>query len=161
MPSLNAIFRNFNRAKGVCACSDFPRQKIGCVIVEGNKVISVGYNQAKSNPKQKEYNRYRNFRLPKKVTPLENNCHAEMMALSKIWTRKNENWSRASIYIYRESKNGELKLAKPCNACAKAIIEFGIGHVYYTTEGGFNHETLQQFKESNKDLPLCWRGHEV
>ena len=60
--------------------------------------------------------------------------HAEMMCL--INTKYLEvDWSKVSLYIYREHKDHTTALAKPCPACEKAIKERGIKQVYFTTEG--------------------------
>jgi deoxycytidylate deaminase len=48
----------------------------------------------------------------------------------------------SSIYVYRETKNGALGLAKPCPSCREAIREAGINKVYYTIETGYSEETI-------------------
>lgn len=134
MPSKRAILRNFNRAKGVSKCSDFSRQKLGCVFVEGNKVIATGYNTTKTNPLQKKYNEHRNF--PDGEARNNGAVHAEMMCVLK--TRYLDvNWANVSAYIYRATQAGDLALAKPCPGCLKAMQDLGIINIYYTTEEGY------------------------
>ena len=64
--------------------------------------------------------------------------HAEMKCL--IDTKDlNIDWSKVSIFIYREH-NGKMLNCKPCKACSKALKDRGINNIYYTTEIGFNYE---------------------
>ena len=129
MPSESTIKRNLLRAKGVSECSDFPRQKIGCILVQGNRVLAVGYNCTKKNPMQKRYNRYRNF---EEDSVNNGSIHAEMQILikTKYW---NVDWNNTVLYIYREFKrNHKPALAKPCLACSYALWGRGITEVYYT-----------------------------
>ena len=129
MPSESTIKRNLLRAKGVSECSDFPRQKIGCILVQGNRVLAVGYNCTKTNTMQKRYNRYRNF---EEDSVNNGSIHAEMQILikTKYW---NVDWNNTVLYIYREFKrNHKPALAKPCLACSYALWGRGITEVYYT-----------------------------
>jgi deoxycytidylate deaminase len=137
MASESMIRKNFLKAKNASTFSDFPRQSLGAVMMLGNKTLAVGWNTVKTNPVQKEYNKYRNF-----DTDTLNNgtIHAEMMCLLK--TRYYElDWSKVSIYIYRQKKDGQVALAKPCKACEKALHERGIKNIYYTTDE-FPYEKL-------------------
>lgn len=122
--------RNFKKAKNASYLSDFPTHHLGAVITYGSKVIAVGYNSTKTNPIQKYYNTERGFDPDTKNNGM---IHAEMACL--IQTKDlNIDWSKTSIYIYREHKNGKPALAKPCAACQKALQERGVKNIYYTTE---------------------------
>lgn len=130
MPSSATIKRNFLKAKAASKLSEAPNHQLGAVMILGNKVLAVGYNTTKTHPIQKLYNLERGY-----DPNVKNNgqIHAEMMCL--INTRYLEvDWSRVSIYIYREHKDHSSALAKPCPACEKALKERGITQVYYTTE---------------------------
>ena len=130
MPSLTTIQKFFRRAKDASLCSDFSRQKIGAVLVYGGKIIAKGCNSSKTFPMQKTYNKERDY-----DQNVKNNgaIHAEMMLLQK--TRYLDiDWSKASVYIYREhGKTHKPLLAKPCPACQKALIDRGISQVYFST----------------------------
>ena len=131
MPSDSTIRKNLLKAKAASSLSDFPTHKLGAVMMLGNKVLSVGYNITKTHPIQKTYNIERGY-----DQNVKNNgqVHAEMMCI--INTRYMDvDWSKVSLYIYREHKNHSPALAKPCPACERAIKERGISQVYYTTEG--------------------------
>lgn len=130
MPSELSIKRNFQKAKAASTLSDFPTHKLGAAMILGNKVLAVGYNITKTHPIQKKYNIERGY-----DPDIKNNgqIHAEMMCL--INTKYLDvDWSRVSLYIYREHKNHTTAIAKPCPACEKAIRERGINQVYFTTE---------------------------
>ena len=130
MPSELSIKRNFQKAKAASTLSDFPNHKLGAVMMLGNKVLAVGYNITKTHPIQKKYNIERGY-----DPDVKNNgqIHAEMMCL--INTKYLDvDWSRVSLYIYREHKDHTTAIAKPCPACEKAIRERGINQVYFTTE---------------------------
>lgn len=130
MPSDSSIKKNFQKARAASMLSDFPTHKLGAVMMLGNKVLSVGYNITKTHPIQKQYNIERGY-----DPNVKNNgqIHAEMMCL--INTKYLDiDWSRVSLYIYREHKDHTTAIAKPCPACEKAIRERGINQVYFTTE---------------------------
>ena len=133
MPSKSTIQRNLQRARAASLMSDSPQHHLGAVLAYGNKVVSVGWNSTKTNPLQKELNKERKFY----DNEARNNgaIHAELACILNV-KYMDIDWSRASLYIYREHKNGKPALAKPCPACAKAIREKGIKpkNVFYTID---------------------------
>lgn len=133
MASEKTIKKFLMKARHASMLSDFPRQKLGAVMVLGNKIITDGYNTSKTSPVQKEYNRYRNFAYD---TLNNGGIHAEMMCLLRTRYMTDIDWSRVCIYIYREKKNGMVGLAQPCEACMMALKERGIKetNIYYTTD---------------------------
>ena len=149
MPSKSMIQRNMNKAKLASEFSDFPRQRLGAVLTQGNKIIAVGYNTTKTNPLQKSFNRYRPLRKP---TLNDGQIHAEMMILLKT-KYLDLDYSKTTLYIYREyrypahfscskfewelelsKKAGKPACSKPCSACLHALIERGITNIYYSED---------------------------
>lgn len=126
----------FASARAVSKLSDFPRVKLGCVAVYKHQIISSGFNAQKTAPLQKKYNIYRFT----EETP--SSIHAEVMCLKSIMNRKDIDFKNVSLYIYREGKNEELFLARPCLSCMALIKELNIRHIYYTNNGGFSHEEI-------------------
>lgn len=123
-----------SRAKDASKLATYPRQKLGAVLVYGNKILAIGYNTNKTNPMQFHYNKYRGY----KNFYARNNgvVHAEGTVLLK--TRFLDiDWSKTTIYVYRELKDGTPALAKPCPGCQIALLERGIGTVVYTTVNGY------------------------
>lgn len=135
----SSVNKYFSLAKNASKFSDFPKYQIGAILVYKNKIISIGWNITKENPLQKKYNEYRGF-----DTDTYKNClHAEMMCIVKA-RKLDIDWSKVSIFVYREFKNGNLALAKPCLACMQAIKDCGIKNIYYTGNGSFVHESLKE-----------------
>lgn len=126
----------FKAAKAISELSDFRRVQLGCVAVYGHRVISSGYNTCKSSPLQKEYNKYR-FDEDTNHT-----LHSETKCLLPLINRNDVDFSKISLYVYREFKNGGLALARPCESCMKLIRDLGIRDIYYTNNGGYSHEEV-------------------
>jgi deoxycytidylate deaminase len=128
-------------AKSVSQSSDFCENKTsrhtGCVIIHKNRVISVGCNTSKEHPLQKKYNKRRGFN----TDICKNSLHAEMYALIKA-DGIDVDWSKVTVFVYRELANGKCALARPCRACMKAIIDRGIKHICYTTDTGYIREVV-------------------
>ena len=124
----------FNAAKAVSQMSTFERVHIGCVVTEGNRIISSGYNSMRTHPVQKALDKER-F---EEDTP--HRLHAESMALIPLMNKKDINFKKCDIYVYRECKNGQLANCRPCPSCEKLIRDLGIRRIYYTTTNGFAEE---------------------
>lgn len=94
--------------------------KLGCVIVQKNRIVAVGFNRADKTH-------------PKSPTP-RHTIHAELDALIGLDTA----FLKGSVcYVYRERKDGSLGCAKPCHFCQQAIARAGIRRVYYSDYDGF------------------------
>lgn len=126
----------FEAAKAIAQLSDFPRIKIGAVAVYRHHIISSGCNTCKTSPLQKQYNIYRFS----EDTPAS--THAEIDCLKPLVGRRDIDFKNVELYIYREYKNGDLALARPCLSCMALIQKLGIKSIYYTNNGGFSHEEI-------------------
>lgn len=127
----------FKAARAVSALSDFNRIHTGAVAVYGHKIISSGANSHKTNPTQKLYNRYR-F----EGDAGNHSLHAEIQCLLPLMNRKDIDFSKVSLYIYREHKNHTPGLSRPCPSCMQLIRDLGIRNIYYTGEGSYISENL-------------------
>jgi deoxycytidylate deaminase len=127
----------FKAAKSMSDLSDFPRVKVGCVAVYKHKVISSGCNSYVTNPLQKRYNK---FRFETDATL--HSKHAEVDCLLPLINRKDIDFSRVSLYIFRQYKSGELGMARPCDSCFNLIKDLGIRTVYYTGDGSYINEEI-------------------
>lgn len=123
----------FNVAKAMSELSDH-RQRLGCAVVRGHRIISSGYNsQTKCHKVQAVLDKERfGCDCPGKL-------HAETAALLPL-IKDGTNLNNASIYVYRAHKDGSLALARPCPSCEKLIRQCGIKKVYYTIENGIAEE---------------------
>lgn len=126
----------FKAAKAIAELSDFPKVKIGCCAVYKHKIISSGCNSMKTNPTQKRLNAYR-FDADTPAT-----LHAELSCLLPLINRKDIEFRDVSLYIYREFKNGDLAMSKPCASCEALIKSLGIRYIYYTGNKSYISEEL-------------------
>lgn len=138
--------RMFEKAKEMAEISDFDHFKMGCVITYKHHVIGQASNSNKTHPKQKYYNkRFRNFRHDS-TNPIVHSIHAEIAALNTIPypVATQVDWKNVNVYIYRIAPGlrGQKGLARPCPACAAALFHKGIRNLYYTVDGGFIYERL-------------------
>lgn len=115
----------FELAKKLVKYSDHHQHNIGSVVVNKNKVISIGYNILKT---------HRHSPHPFKSS------HSEFRA---IWGVDPKELRGSSIYVYRQRKNGELGLAKPCESCYNLIKSVGIKTIYYTDYDGYKVEEVK------------------
>lgn len=90
-------------------------KKIGSVLVQGSRILNVGWNQRKWNKilKGSEYA----------------SLHAEIDAILGFDVKV---LAGASIYNYRETHWGKIANSKPCILCQEKLCEFGVKYVYYT-----------------------------
>lgn len=117
--------------------SDKKRIHIGCIAVYKGHILAVGYNTNKTHPIQKKYNKYRKMKY-EGVEPLPT-IHAEMNCLLQI-KDLDLDFSKVKLYVYREDRNGNLAMCRPCKACMHMIDDLGIKEIFYTTNGGFASE---------------------
>lgn len=107
--------------------SNIEKYQIGATISNGKEIISISFNQAKSHPLQKRYNKKR------ASTAHEwSYLHAELSAILKV--KNKEQLRGATIFVARTRRDGNPGMARPCAACIQAIIDSGIKKIVYTTE---------------------------
>ena len=126
----------FRAAKSVSEFGSHHRHKVGAIVVMKHRIISSGCNSMKTHPLQKQYNKYR-FKEDSVHA-----CHAELVALLPL-IRDNVDLADASIYVYREHKNGTPGCARPCKSCMELIKDVGIKRIFYTTDDGYAREDLK------------------
>ena len=114
------------------------RCKIGCIIVDKHRIISSGHN---SNTKVHAIqanidNKHFNCNCVGKI-------HAETSAIIPLLKTRMD-YSRATLYTYRELKDGSLAMARPCPRCMELIKQLGISRIKYTTNDGYACEWLEE-----------------
>jgi deoxycytidylate deaminase len=97
---------------------------MGAVIAKGNKTLGFGFNTLKTHPKSPH-----NF----------NQIHAEFMAALNC----NFDVKGATVYVFRQHKDGTWAKAAPCASCRKFLLECGIKEIVYSFEGHYKKEELQ------------------
>lgn len=113
----------FLLARNISKHSDHPTHQLGAVITRGNKVISLGFNKNKTHTRSNH---------------AWKRLHAEISAIIK----SKEDLTGCTIYVYRETKLGNLGMARPCPSCLSAIQEAGIKRICYSTENGYREELI-------------------
>jgi deoxycytidylate deaminase len=121
---LNMKVKFFDICKQVARLSDHPQHKHGAAIVKGNKIISLGFNKNKTNPNSNH---------------IYKTHHAELDVILKS---RREDLSDCVLYIYRETKNGELGNSYPCQYCQELLKKVNIKSVCYSTPEGFKESKL-------------------
>jgi deoxycytidylate deaminase len=111
------------RAKLLSIKSDNTKHQMGCVIVKGNKILGEGYNCNKTHPAS-----------PHKWKRI----HAEFMAVLKA----NGNVKGATVYIFRQRKDGVWSMARPCKDCWQMLYNLGVKNVVYSFQGEYLLEKL-------------------
>ena len=135
--------RFFKEAKKESLLSDYNGQHLGAVAVYGDKVIlAKAHNSNKTNTTQYFYNRYR-VEQKSNIMSKPARSHAEVNLLRRI-RFLDIDFSRVSVYIYRELKNGKLGMARCCPACMEALKSLGIKKICYTTDVGYAEERIEQ-----------------
>lgn len=110
-------------AKDASKLSDHHSHSIGCAVFDRKgRVLAIGCNKLHhTHPFLRRYNKHKTM-------------HAETNAIFSI--RHKHDLKGTSILVYRETKDGELAMAKPCEMCISIIKLFGIKRIFYTSEHG-------------------------
>lgn len=109
------------------------RVQLGCIAVYHGTILAKGWNSDKTHTSQARYN-YLRFNEKRHYCPAK--CHAEIDCATKI-KYLDIDFSKVTLFVYREFKTGMPALARPCETCEHFIRELGIGQIVYTTENGY------------------------
>lgn len=101
------------------------QHKVGAVIIKKNRIIGLGFNRMKTHPRSPHDYKF---------------LHGEVDAILDC---KREDLAGASIYVYREHKNGDLALSKPCKSCMNMLELLEVRDIFYTIEDGYQHLRLK------------------
>lgn len=118
------------------ANDEYSSAKLASAIVLGNKIISIGINRKKTDPLQAKYGKN------DQAIYLHAELHAIKNALREISV---EELNKCTLYVVRvkrpnpNSNKYVFGMAKPCCGCHRAIVEFGIKNVVYTTDEGIEY----------------------
>ena len=133
----------FKLARKVSFSADYTgcaHAKVGCIVVYKGTILAKGFNSDRTHTMQAYYNKWRykeedNNYLPAKI-------HAEIRALQKI-QYLDIDFSKVHVFVYRETKQGKIAMARPCSSCMAALRQMGIKKIHYTTDQGYAYEQLQ------------------
>lgn len=106
-------------AKRTSELSYANKLKVGSIIVNNDRIISIGYNGSPSGwSNELEY-----FLEDGSLKTKDEVIHAEMNAISKL-AKSNESGENSIMFITHS----------PCIQCAKGIFVSGISEIYYSEE---------------------------
>ena len=109
--------------------------RLAALITYKGRVLAVGTNRKKSHPFQSKYRKNDNAIY----------LHAETDAIKKA-LREKDDLSKCILYIARARGSEKYGFnpgkASPCIGCMRAIVDFGIKNVYYTTNETGAYERL-------------------
>lgn len=95
------------------------RFRMAAIVVKGNRIMSVGTNKYKTHPRQ----------INPHTGESGSSVHAELDAIIGL---PKESLKGATIYVARQTIDGNPAIAKPCKCCQKVIEVSGIIRVFYT-----------------------------
>ena len=96
--------------------------KLGAVVVtRKGRIAGVGFNKPTKTHTQAN-------------TPYKT-IHAEFDAI--VGLARSE-LNGATVYVFRQYKDGRPALSKPCTYCEALLREVGIKEVYYTSSNGYD-----------------------
>lgn len=107
--------------------------RIVAAMVVKNELIAIGDNSGKSHPFQDKFKKRDGcIYLHAEV----NTIHKSLKRIYSHNTIPNTGSSilkKATLYVCRTKRDNSWGLAKPCSGCQRAILEFGVGRVVYST----------------------------
>lgn len=112
------------RAAVVAARSPVRNHRHGCIIVKDGEILAEGYNNYTQHFEHK-------FTI-----------HAEVDALMKLKKHK-KMLLECELYVVRigtDLMGRPLKYSRPCQDCTRAILNYGIKKVYFSTSEEFMKE---------------------
>jgi deoxycytidylate deaminase len=115
------------------------QERIGAVIVNRKRIVSWGISLRKTHPMQGRYNKIRFANNTGEPGIDIAHIHAEMDALNRS---KSKDLKGHTMYIYRESMEGDLCMCRPCKGCMQALMDRGIKKIVYTTPNGVATERI-------------------
>lgn len=128
-------------AKQASENSDYIKNHMGCALIYRKYILGVGWNSMSTSPTQKKYNFYRDL-----IGDNISHCvHAEIRAIDSV-RHFDTDWSKVTIYIYREWADGSPAIARPCEACLAKIRELGIKWMVYSNKNSFGYSVERVVK---------------
>ena len=123
-------YKHINTLTKIAESNDGMRAKLAAAVVRGNYIISIGMNSMKTHPFQAKYG-------------INSECiymHAELAAIKNALREIDvTDFRYHNMYIVRvkrpfpNSNSFIYGLAKPCIGCMRAITEFGLNKIVFTT----------------------------
>lgn len=121
----------FKLLEKLALTTDHPTAKLAACITYKRKFISFGVNRMKSHPFQMKYSRNDSSIF----------IHAEIAVIKNALRELSlDELRKSTLYVCRvrhpsaQDHSYVSGLARPCQGCMRAIVEFGIPRVIFTTD---------------------------
>lgn len=101
--------------------------RLCALIVQGGKILSVGYNRKGSNSFVERY-----ADLQRGLRDYCLSVHAELDAILRA--RSKIDLRGTKMYVVRVKAYGEFGMARPCEICEQVFKDYGIKRVYYSIQ---------------------------
>ena len=121
---MSCIMRHADYVTAIAKSARVLNYHFGAIVFEGRDIISAGWCQAKTHPKQARF-----MRFAQEYKRNNSYLHAEIHAL--ISARRDVEGYDMAVARWSENK---LKTSRPCGACHHAIIVAGIRRVWFWNE---------------------------
>lgn len=126
---MNEYYRYLSLLRSVAETVDSHRSRHAAAIIYRHRIVSLGTNHMKTHPFQTKYQR----------RPDSIYLHAEVSAIKRATHYLSERELTRSVLIsvrvkYDNALNPQWGMSKPCEGCQRAIAEFGIRSVWYSTD---------------------------
>lgn len=122
----NELHPGLKLARDFYRRNPWQRKKMCALYIEKSRMCAA-YNSKKTHPLAARYGH------------LENRTHCEVSCLQQI---KQNNHLNGTLFIYRESHDGQRRMARCCNSCLQYVKDRGIRKIVYTTNNGYVIEHL-------------------
>jgi len=88
------------------------KKRVGAIVVYKGKIVGRGFNKVHSTG-----------------VPRLDGKHAEIEALKNTTAKYRKG---STVYVCRLTRNGQIAMSKPCDACITVMKKMGVKYVWYT-----------------------------
>lgn len=115
------------------------KYKHGAVLANGSRLISIGYNEPKSNPIIPDLlcngSRKRHMHAEIKAVCSISANYTRALCRVKPFYMDRINLKGYTLYVIRRTNNG-YAYSKPCNFCVGFLSSVGLKNIWYTDDNG-------------------------
>jgi len=123
----------WNLAQTICQRSNLG-YKHAAILVKNHSIVSSGFNFRSPISS-------RDLEVPWDIKYMEHSVHAEADCLLRLKLRQKKT-AGGTIYVYGESRCGNIINSKPCKSCQRLIRMMRVYRVKYITPGGIKELNL-------------------
>lgn len=126
--------------------SPYERLKVVSFLIYKGKIVNFGVNSEKTSPMQKFYRKKTSLATIPNFIDKE---HSEINLLRRTYFGEFD-MRRVELVVISKRNDGNFRLARPCCTCMRAVKDYGIQNIYYTTnENTIVKEEIQFEKQAS------------